>query len=75
MNIEETSKGPGMGRRNFEVQTEPPKEDVAEKPPEYDYGAQTDYFVDRPVVPNIYIIHSLRQNQFKKLRAKMLEQK
>jgi len=56
MNIEETSKGPGMGRRNFEVQTEPPKEDVAEKPPEYDYGAQTDYFVDRPVVPNIYII-------------------
>ena len=39
-----------MGRRNFEVQTEPPKEDVTEKPPEYDYGAQTDYFIDRPVI-------------------------
>lgn len=52
-NMDAANQGPGAGRRNFEVQTEPPKEDVTEKPPEYDYGAQTDYFIDRPVVQKL----------------------
>ena len=40
---------PGWDRKAFGTQTEPPKEDVIEKPPEYDYEAQTDFVIDRPV--------------------------
>jgi hypothetical protein len=36
-------------RKGFAIQTDPPKPEVVEKPPEYEYGAQTDFIVERPV--------------------------
>jgi len=50
MNEEQAALEPGFDKRSFGIQTEPPKEDVVEKPPEYEYGAQTDFFIDRPVI-------------------------
>jgi len=37
-------------RKGFAIQTDPPKPEVVEKPPEYEYGAQTDFIVERPVL-------------------------
>jgi len=60
-----------MGERKaFATQTEPAKEDAIEKPPEYDYGAQTDFIVERPVFSSLEYEksqHQKNKNRFKKL--------
>jgi len=40
---------PLPGRVNLDIQTEALKEELTDKPPEGDFGAQTDFFIDRPV--------------------------
>ena len=61
LNEEQVVMEGGMDQRSFGTQTEPPKEDVVEKPPEYDYSAQTDFFVDRPVIQK-YLKDSQRRS-------------
>ena len=41
---------PLPGRVNLQVQTEVLKEELTDKPPEGDFGAQTDFYIDRPVI-------------------------
>ena len=40
---------PLPGRQHFEIQTEPIKEELTDKPPEGDREIQTDFYIDRPV--------------------------
>ena len=40
---------PLPGRKNVEVEAKEAKEDLTDKPPEFDYGGQTDFYIDRPV--------------------------
>lgn len=43
------STDPVPGREHFEIQTEPIKEELTDKPPECDRDIQTDFYIDRPV--------------------------
>jgi hypothetical protein len=40
---------PLPGRKNVEVEAKEAKEELTDKPPEFDFGAQTDFYIDRPV--------------------------
>ena len=40
---------PPEGRHNIDIQTEQFVEQLTDKPPEYETGCQTDFYIDRPV--------------------------
>ena len=42
---------PVEGRVNFETQTDAFVENLTDKPPEFEVGVQSDFYIDRPPTP------------------------
>jgi radial spoke head protein 3 len=40
---------PVEGRQNIDIQTDVRVEEITDKPPEYEIGVQSDFYIDRPV--------------------------